>query len=394
MIIFDWLKDTFSTKMKGKVGGYSNTRLEICFKEFAIQSCISLIANAITLSEFQTIEKGKEVKKDNYYMLNVEPNRNQNATEFWHEVITKLVYNNECLVIQNDNKEWFVAETFTQKEYLNYEDTYTGVRARGFDFKKTFYENEVLYFKLNDSSIKSIMDGLYIEYGKLISAGISSYNKANGTKGVVTLDTLFSQQDDAQEQLDDLFENKFKKYFENPNSVLLLDEGVTYDEKDNKSPTKNSRDIKALIDDIIDFVAMGFHMPVGLVKGDLGGVKEVTDNALIFGINPIAKLICGEINRKMYGKELYLQRTYVKVDTQRIKDVDIKTLSSAGDLLFRIGVNSIDDNLKMLGREALNETWSQEHYVTKNYQSVLNENLRGGESNGNGAKNSKLGNKE
>ena len=86
----------------------------------------------------------------------------------------------------------------------------------------------------------------------------------------------------------------------------------------------------------------------------------------------------------MYGKDLYLKRTYTKIDTQRIKDVDIKSLSSAADLLFRIGVNSINDNKKLLGKEPIVEKWADEHYVTKNYQSVLsiNDNLKGGEVDG------------
>ncbi len=62
-------------------------------------------------------------------------------------------------------------------------------------------------------------------------------------------------------------------------------------------------------------------------------------------------------------------------------------MSKAADLLFRIGVNSIDDNLELIGKEPLKEEWSKEHYVTKNYQSVLNPDLKGGGKNG--TKNSK-----
>lgn len=386
----DWIKGFSKDKIRSDVVGYGNTALELYYKKFAIDSVISLIANALVMSEFQTLEKGKEVKKNNYYLLNVEPNKNQNAIEFWHEVVSKLIYDNECLIIQQDD-ELFVADSFMPKIYMKYEDTYSGVVVREFAFDKIFKESEVFYLKLNNDSIKKLIDGLYSEYGKLISASVSSYKKANGTKGILTLDTMFSQQEDAQEQLDDLFENKFKKYFENPDAVLLLEEGMNYEEKQNQTPTKNSRDIKALIDDVIDFVVAAFHVPVGLIKGDVAGVKEQTDNFLIFCVNPIAKLITSEINRKMYGKELYLQRTYTKIDTQRIKDVDIKSLSSAGDLLFRIGVNSVNDNLKLLGREPIDEEWANEHYVTKNYQSVLsiNDNLKGGENNGDGKKNSK-----
>lgn len=390
MSILSWVKDTFSTKMKGNshVVAYGNSILELFYKELAIRSVSSMIANAIVMSEIKTIEKGKEIKKNNYYLFNIEPNKNQNATEFWQQVIDTLIYKNECLIVQL-NDELFVADSFYQEKYIYSEDKYTDIIVRELPLNSTMYESDILYLKLNNDDIKGLIDGLYSEYGKLITTSVASYKRANGTKGIVSADAMFSQQEDAQEILDDLFQNKFKKYFENPNSVLLLEDGLSYEEKTNQNPTKNSRDIKALINDVIDFVATAFHVPAGLLKGDIAGVENMTNNFLIFCVNPIAKLICNEINRKMYGKKAFLDKCYVTVDTKRIKDVDIKALSSAGDLLFRIGVNSINDNLKMLGREELSEPWANEHYVTKNYQSVLsiNENLKGGVKDG--EKNSK-----
>ena len=46
----------------------------ICQKEVAIESAISLIANAMSKVEIKTYEDNKEVKGENYYILNVEPN--------------------------------------------------------------------------------------------------------------------------------------------------------------------------------------------------------------------------------------------------------------------------------------------------------------------------------
>ena len=91
----DWIKGFSKDKVRSEVVGYGNTALQLYYKKFAIDSVISLIANALVMSEFQTLENGKEVKKNNYYLLNVEPNKNQNATEFWHEVVSKLIYDNE-----------------------------------------------------------------------------------------------------------------------------------------------------------------------------------------------------------------------------------------------------------------------------------------------------------
>lgn len=376
------IRSFFANLFSRTMEGYSQVlEAEVFYKEFAIQSCISVIANALVLSEFQTFEKGEEIKKNNYYLLNVEPNINQNSTEFWIEVISKLVYKNECLIIQ-ENDQLFVAEDYSVKNFAYYEDVYTNISIRGLALTRSYLESEVFFLKLNDSNIKNLIDGLYNDYSKLLGSAMSSYKKANGRKGILKIDGMYPQTKEAQTKLDDLMNNKFKKFFESDNAVLPLAKGLDYEESKVASNIKDSRDVRAVVNDIIDFVAAAFHVPSGIIKGDVAGVSEQTDNFLMFCINPIAKLITSEINRKMYGKENYLNRSYVKVDTQRIRNVDLEKIAKSADLLFRIGVNSINDNLAMLGRESLSNEWAKEHYVTKNYQSVLNPDLKGGEPSG------------
>lgn len=366
--------------MEGKTI-FANLQAEIFYKEFAIQSCISIITNALVLSEFETFEKGKEIKKNNYYLFNIEPNRNQNSTEFWMQVISRLVYDNECLIVQIDN-QLFVADSFDHDEYVYYEDIYKNVVVRNYTLKDTFKESDVIYLKLNDENIKSIIDGLYEDYSKLIGNAMGAYKRSNGNKGILEVQGQAPIQGEPKEKFEELMNKGFKKYLESDNAVLPLPSAYKFQESKNQGNIKDSRDVRAVINDVIDFVSSAFHIPSGIIKGDIAGVENQTDNFLMFGINPIAKLITTELNRKIYGKESYLNRTYVKMNTQKIRDVDLEKLSKSADLLFRIGVNSIDDNLTMLGKEPLNEEWSKEHYVTKNYQSVLNPSLKGGDSGG------------
>lgn len=122
--------------MEGKTIS-SNIKAEIFYKEFAIQSCISIITNALVLAEFETYERGKPIKKNNYYLFNVEPNINQNATEFWMQVVSNLVYENECLIVQL-NEQLFVADSFNHSEYVYYEDIYKNVVVRGYTLRELF----------------------------------------------------------------------------------------------------------------------------------------------------------------------------------------------------------------------------------------------------------------
>lgn len=383
----------FKDKMSGADGEYfKKLEATIFYKEFALKSCISIIANALVLSEFQTFKNGKSIKKKNYYLFNIEPNQNQNATEFWQEVITRLVYDNECLVIQ-ENEQLFVAESFSVDKYVFYEDIYKDVTIRNYKLDRSFRESDVLYFKLNVESIKTVIDYLYNDYKDLLSSAMKGYKKNNSEKGVLEIDTNYPQTKEAQERLNDLMSNKFKRYFESDNAVLPLSNGLKYTENTKASSIKDSRDIRAIIDDVMDFVCAAFHVPAGLVKGNVAGVEGITDNFLNFSVNPVAKLITNELTRKMYGRDNFFEKSYVKVDTQKIANMGLEKISKASDLLFRIGVNSINDNLEMLGREKINESWADEHYVTKNYQSILNPDLKGGANNGNGEKNGVAGNK-
>ena len=61
-------------------------------------------------------------------------------------------------------------------------------------------------------------------------------------------------------------------------------------------------------------------------------------------------------------------------------------MSKSADLLFRIGVHSVNENREMFGKSLIDEDWANEHYVTKNYNSILdnefNDDLKGGGEDG------------
>jgi HK97 family phage portal protein len=349
--------------------------LEYHYKKLAIDTCISMIANTLSQCEFKTFENGKEKRGENYYLFNVEPNQNQNASEFMQSLVSKLIHNNEVLVIMQDDK-FYVADSFDLTEYALVENIYKNVTVKTFKFDKTFKESEVLHLKLNDSNIKKVIDNLYESYGKLISSAMNIYKRSNTKRVVLEGDFLRPQTDEEQKAINDLFDSQFKTWFEadGAGAVFQLQSGYTLRDISAEGKSGNtgqsSRDIRALVDDVFDFVAMGFLMPRSLIKGDLADVEKVTDNYLMFRINPLAELISDEFNRKIYKKQNYLKRNYMKIDTSMIKILSVVDLATAADKFFAIGVNNINDNLRMLGRETLSEDWAEQRFVTKNYQTI------------------------
>ncbi|EKS8373189.1 phage portal protein [Bacillus thuringiensis] len=356
--------------------------IDYFYKRLAVESCIDLIANAVTRCEFQTFEKGKEKRGENHYLLNVQPNQNQNASEFMHSLVNHLMMNNECVVIMQD-KQLYIADSFNMTKFALKENIYNDITIEDFTFEKSFHESEVFHFKLNDRNIMQVIEGMYSSFGKLLASSIDYYKRKNNIRLLIKGEFIRPQDEATQEAINDMFENQLKSWFnaDKVGSAFQLQNGYVFEDmSDSKNGVANnstSRDISDLIHDIFSYVATAFHVPIGILKGDVADIEKQMDSFLAFCVNPIAELIQDEFNRKMYKKEEYLKRTYLKIDTTKIKIVDITKMATAMDKLFAIGGLTMNDVIMMLGKEPIDEEWADRRHVTKNYQEA--NSLEGGE---------------
>jgi HK97 family phage portal protein len=372
MVVWDWFLSLFDDNKTVELDAYIGTLAgKVFYKELAVQACINLIANAVSRSEFQTYEKGKEVRKDNYYLFNVEPNPNKSASKFWRDVVSKLVKENEALIIQQ-NGYFYVADSYNVKKFAFKEYIYADVVIDNYSLKNVYAESEVIHLELHNEKIKNVIDGLNMDYSTLIESSQKNYKKNNSRKFNAKVPTNYPTTVKAQDELKKLFEEKFKKFFEaEGEAVIPTVNGIEIEELKSNIGVKGGADneeIRSFIDDIFDFVAIGFQIPPQLLKGEVAEIGELIKFFLTFGVNPVAELIEDEVNRKYYRKRAFSERTYIKVDTSRIRAVDIKDIAGALEILFRIGGYSIDDVLKQLGMEPLNTEWSKARWITKNYE--------------------------
>ncbi len=378
MGIWNWFLGMFNKDGTLDISSSSyELEIEIFYKKLAVDASINLISNAVARSDFLTFQEGIENRSENYYLFNVEPNKNKTSSKFWRDVIHKLVYDNECLIIQNDGM-LYVADSFSVKRYAFLENIYEEVYVENLRLKEKFKEADVLHLELHNEKIRNVLDGLYSSYAKLINASMSHYKANNSRRGILKIPTSYPQTDEAKQNLEKLLNTQMKRFFNAENGAALpLSNGMEYEELASNIGVKGSsegREIRHFVDDIFDFVAIAFQIPPQILKGNVADTDKAVDNLLTFCINPIAELISDEINRKMYGKKNYLERTYMKVDTSRIKSINMKDIAGSLDILFRIGAHNINDNLRALGREEINEPWAKEHYVTKNYEKINGRN--------------------
>lgn len=380
MGLISWLKEKFSgspvplrdNNLDAYIEEYAATACDISFREMAFWSAANMIANAISKCEFKTYSGGKEAKKEEHYLWNVEPNQNQNSSEFIHKWIAQLLRKNECLIIENAGR-LYVADSFNRTPYALYEDLFTQVTIGDFTYNRSFSQSEVLYFKLSECNMRNVANALYDSYSRLLEYSMKTFQKSRGTKGIFEYGTLPPAGTDARTAFDALINGKISKWLNAESAALPMGAGQKWHELSSKTYSSDTtRDIKAQIDDISDFTAKCFGIPPALLRGDVQGTKDAVDNFLTFCIDPLVDMLQEEINRKRNGYKGMAKGNYLKIDTKQIKHVDLLSVATAIDKLIGSAAFCVNDIRELCGEEPINEPWAYQHWVTKNYETATN----------------------
>ncbi|HBV85766.1 MAG TPA: phage portal protein [Desulfosporosinus sp.] len=378
MGLITWIRDRLGgqavllsgTDVTGALDEYSGLMADIYIRELAFWSAVNIIANAVSKCEFKTFLNGKETKGNEYYLWNIEPNKNQNSSGFIHKWISQLYRNNECLIIGH-NEQLLVADSFIRTPYALFDDVFTGVTVGDFTFKRSFNQSEVLYWQLSSQDMRRVINGLYQSYSKLIAYSMKYYQKSRGTKGKFEYETLPVNGTEERKLFNSLVNEKFKAWLEADNGVIPLGKGQKFTELTSKTySSEGTRDIRAMINDIFDFTAKGFNIPPALLRGDIQGTSDAVDQLLTFGIDPLTDMFSEEIIRKRVGRTEYLKGTYLQIDTKAIKHIDLLSVANAIDKIIGSGAYCINDIRKACGDSVIDEAWAWQHFMTKNYSTV------------------------
>lgn len=363
--------DTVSSK-ELDMAAYAEKLVELAYRELAFWSCVTIAKRLFSQCEFKTFINHKEIKGAEYYMWNIEPNKNQNQTTFMDKLISKLFEENEVLVVEVAG-QLYVADSWNDNKdtWTIFEHQYKGVTIDGTTLYKTFKESEVIYLRLNYKNISSVVQALCNSYSEVLAYSVASYKRSRGEKGVLNISASAKAIPNFQEVYEKLVNERFKKFYGADSAALPLFEGFSYQQMNSKTySSESTRDIKQQIDDIFDFTARGFGIPPALVKGDLADPEKVLDEALTVFLDPLADNVETEIVRKRYGQEAFSKGSYLKVDTSTIKHVDLFSMANSIDKLISSGPYSINEIRTKLGEEQIPEEWADMHFITKNYSNI------------------------
>ena len=344
---------------------------EYKIRQLCFYICVNLIATAVGRCEFRTFRNHKEIQEDEYYLWNYEPNPNQNSTAFLHELVHRLYKTNEVLIISEPNGRGgdylYIASSWVKPPFDPRKDNvYRDVRVGDYTYPKPFSEGNVMHLKLNHVNIKPVLDGMTDSFYRLYDAAVRAYEWSQGQHWKVHVSQVASGTEDFTSKFAKMIEEQIKPFLNSNGAVLPEFDGYTYTNVGKDTQVKDTRDIKALAEDMFDFTARTFLIPAVLVNGKVEATADANNRMLSWAVDPACDQIQEEAVRKRYGRDQWRQGNYLRVDSSAIVHFDIFAMAPNVEKLVGSGVYTINGVLRACGQPTIDEPWADEHYMTKN----------------------------
>lgn len=359
--------------------GIEDVAEKIHMKRLAVQTCVNMIAKSISQTEFKTIgdvEGANEI----LYRLNVRPNINYSSSEFWQKVVSKLIYDNEVLIVVNDQEDLLIADTFEHVQYAMVDDSFKEVTVGDFTFQRTFMQRDVFYFRLNNDNLMDAIDGLYADYGELFGRLMEFQKRKGQIRGTLNVEGINDKGEEARNKIEAYVNRVFQNFRKNTVSIIPLQKGITYTEIGANQPVSSVDEINKVTDGFLNQIAKALGIPIALLVGEMSDVEKQTKNYMTFCVRPLLKKITDELNGKMLYKKEYLDGA--RISAVAVSYHSIFDLATSVDKLISSGFATINEMRAEAGWHPSTDEIADKHFITKNYTELAEgEALEGGDNN-------------
>ncbi|HHD0053831.1 TPA: phage portal protein [Staphylococcus aureus] len=339
-------------------------------KRLAINSCIELIAKTVSQVEFKIKDNNKYTKDSMYYKLNVKPNINESATQFWQKAIYKLLYDNELLIIQNDSEDLLVADSYQVTEYAHVPNIYSQVRIGDFEYTRTFNSNDVIHIKYNNENSESILNELYGDYGDLFARFIEFQMRKSQVRSIVKIDSKWGNDKERRAKVNKFIQDIYQNFKDKSFAIVPEQEGIQYKEQTLSQAANSVDDVDKVGKQFLNNCAIKFGIPVQLLTGDIAEVDQNMKRFIKMTIKPLLQLIVTELNAKLFDEKQYLNDSKIIANTLPITFDSIFDMANQIDKLVPSSVFVGNEIRRELGYEESKDELMNEHLVTKNYQTL------------------------
>lgn len=345
-------------------------------KSLSIDKAAEFVARIFARSEFKFIENGKKKATDWDYLLNVRPNKNESASEFWQKAIYRLLTKNEVLIFLSNDDQLLIADSYIRQKYAVYDDTFTAVTCQNYTFQKPFKMNEVIFLQYNNNRLQEYFTQLFNDYEKLHTRLVEALARNNQIRGVLSTRTNASFDDKKREKMQRYADGLFKSFTTKTVAIVPAQEGMEYSELTNTTGTSNISvdELKKLRRQFDDEVADILGIPTALMHGDMANLENSQKMFNSYCYQSLVKKMSDGLNFALLSKSEHRgnKRLVIVGEGQR----DKFSLAQSIDKLISSGSMLINEVREELGLEAV--PWGDKPLITKNYQ--LGEDVeKGGE---------------
>lgn len=348
-------------------------------KRIALETNINFISRTFSQSKFWVIEDDSIQSNTLSYKLNVRPNTDSSASDFWHKVIYKLVFDNEVLIIKTDTDDLVIADDFYREEYALYDDVFKGVVVKDYEYERTFRMNEVVYITYNNEKLSRYVDSLFNDYGELFGRMMDNQLRKNQIRATVSVAGGAGGLNDQKIQRLQKFVNKVYDSFKTESVAIVPEiDGFEFKEvsQNNMSGSDNgAENIQKIKRLFIDDVSKMIGIPPELIHGDMSGLKDLQQAYLDFCINPLIKKIEDELNAKFFTQSEHEKGS--RIEVVGLNKADPLKNADKIDKLISSGAFNRNEVRRMHGRGPIEG--GDEFMITKNYEKE-NTALKGGEN--------------
>ncbi|WP_350300604.1 phage portal protein [Peribacillus frigoritolerans] len=338
-------------------------------KKMALEICVNFIGRTISQSDFRVMEGDKRQHNDWHYLLNVRPNTDQSAADFWQSFIYKLIDENEVLVVLTDDNNLLIADYFVRDEYAVYPDKFKDVTVKDYTLKRSFQMDEVIYLTYNNEKLSKFMEGMFDDYADLFSRMIEISMRNNQIRGTVGIDSSQALDEKNTNKLQNFIDKLFKSFKVNSIALVPKLKGFEYNEVSKGDVKVQSiEELTKLKRSVIDDVANVLGIPNALIHGELSDYETSIKAYVRFCNNPIVKKIQDELNAKLVTKEDFLKGS--RIDVFGLTERDLIENAEAVDKLVASGAFTRNEVRELFGKERSDNPELDEFVITKNYQAA------------------------
>lgn len=347
--------------------------------KMAVEKAIGMIAHAIAKSEFIVQGKNERLRNELYWSLNVKPNLNETATEFWIEVIQRLLKNSECLICII-GKKFYIADSFQVSNSVMLNQIYSNItitaNGESLQLNNTYTSDEAIHLKAKNKKIRAYMETVMKMHDDVVSAMEAAIKISKTPKFILkiagAMPVIRTLRADGTEQTltVDEFKKNIKNLLESENiEILQASNGLEISQlKIDTAVT--SEDVVKASKEIFEECAFAFDIPKTVFMGEITEKADSTNEFITYAVGWVAEILNDAMNATLVGKESFLKGEYIWIDLSGFKHRDLVESANYLDKLRSIGFN-LDEIRQAIGWEPLNTPFSQERVITKNYTNDL-----------------------